>query len=361
MFSSFNSSPSIWALGLIVLDWSILKKEKFMKNNEKKKFNPFKSIAFCLCTLMFVASFTLFAVSLALSLVDITAGGHISFTASGVYAKVTGSVTGTKTTNNPATLTFDASTENFTTPDSWKNMTFDFTSANLITFTVNFQNLSTENPLYVTFTDGLTVTNVTTTRTLDGSSVTTFPTLEVPVITTKTAIMTFKVDDIYKSVSSDFSLNMKLTDSDPDVLDSSTYTMLDFTYDDETQSASVRSAKQTVGAGPESYEEYLATGNVTIPSKVRYNSVVYKITSIEQSGFSGCDITTINIPASVTSIGKYAFQESDYQDHLTNVTFEITEGWKAGSTSLSSADLAKPVTAANYLANTYRNYDWTRS
>lgn len=58
------------------------------------------------------------------------------------------------------------------------------------------------------------------------------------------------------------------------------------------------------------------------------------------------------------SIGDYAFAGCS---SLTGVTFENTSGWTAGGTSLSSADLADPSTAAEYLKEIYNDSEWERS
>lgn len=49
------------------------------------------------------------------------------------------------------------------------------------------------------------------------------------------------------------------------------------------------------------------TGVLNIPSSVTYDGTTYDVVSIVNNAFAGTGITTINIPASVTNIGNYAF------------------------------------------------------
>lgn len=77
--------------------------------------------------------------------------------------------------------------------------------------------------------------------------------------------------------------------------------------------------------------------------------------------FRSCDLlSSIDIPDSVTSIGKYAFNNFKNPNSLANAFFHNPNGWTVDDTALNSDDLSDPVIAAKYLGDTYRSCTWTR-
>lgn len=64
------------------------------------------------------------------------------------------------------------------------------------------------------------------------------------------------------------------------------------------------------------------TGDVMIPAEVQKGGKTYSVTGIGESAFQYSTLTSIEIPASVTSIGDYAF---GYAGNLASVTVHWTE------------------------------------
>ena len=69
-------------------------------------------------------------------------------------------------------------------------------------------------------------------------------------------------------------------------------------------------------------DEATFTSALVIPSSVTYEAVTYAVTSVEASGFNGTGITSVTIPASVLTIGDYAFQACG---SLASITIEDSE------------------------------------
>ena len=95
------------------------------------------------------------------------------------------------------------------------------------------------------------------------------------------------------------------------------------------------------------YEDYLYSysGVVNIPSSVTYNNKTYPVVGINMGAFYGCNVTSVSIPNSVTSIGSAAFMNCT---QLTSITIpDITEIWDHvfhGCSRLTSITIPNTVT-----------------
>ena len=96
-------------------------------------------------------------------------------------------------------------------------------------------------------------------------------------------------------------------------------------------------------------------------------SACTNFTGIAGSTFKGCmGLTEIKLPASLTTIDKYAFFGCT---ELTSAVFADKEGWKVyydnsysdTPTSISSSDLADASKAAKYLRQTYVYKYWKKN
>lgn len=192
-------------------------KEEIMKFydreiEDRKSPRRSKALATFSVAFMILAGFSAIAVAFALSLLNVSGGGTFTYDATNVYAQVTGSITGAKTGHTFAALNFDStSSESSVTPESWQNIDFTFVNNTEIVFTITFQNKSTENPMYVQYSDNLsTIDNITYNYKVGTDTNTTFT---VEKEATKSLVITMKVTDLEKSVSGNFSFNIKLSNT----------------------------------------------------------------------------------------------------------------------------------------------------
>ena len=319
---------------------------------------------------LFIISFTFFTVSLALSLININAKGHISFIADDVYAKVTGTVTGVQEDITLEDLTFDATTQSSsTTPESWNNMKLDFDGNNNIVLSIIIENLSEENSLWFKIVDSISSSNLSLSRAIDNSTVTSFDGTEITTKSSKTATITLKVLNLNESVADDLALKIQLSSSQQELIQDESYysSLYTFSNYDDTNSTVLLKAKDTS-----------ISGAIFAPSHVLHNGKVYavttedgssssggafrnctKITSITfgqgftklgSSTFYGCsNLTTVNISDSVTTIGIGAFYACKSLESIKlpeNLT-EISRNLFYDCSSLKSVKIGSKVQAVS--------------
>ena len=108
---------------------------------------------------------------------------------------------------------------------------------------------------------------------------------------------------------------------------------IDWNYSVEDGKASLVRGEDSNPAIPKS-----TSGAITIPSTLGG----YPVTSIGGGAFSGCSsLTSVKIPNSVTSIGKWAFHNRDDRlyDQKTIPGVKLVDGWVVGYETMLSGDL----------------------
>ena len=97
------------------------------------------------------------------------------------------------------------------------------------------------------------------------------------------------------------------------------------------------------------------SGDVIIPSEVTYRDKTYSVTGTDWYAFGGCSITSVEIPSSLTSIGRQAFERCTYLTSI-NIPDGVTDiEWGAfwDCSSLTSIDIPNSVTSIGKY--TFRN------
>lgn len=356
---------------------------------------------------LFVSSWVVFGIAMAVSSVKVNIGGKITFTATNVYARITGEVSGTLTQNVLNPIEFDADTVEVPEHPEWSNMTLDFAGASGIVITVNITNLSTERSLIVGITDAFPTENISVAREMkkkagdEFSSVSTFGTTPVETEETLTIKFYLTVDDMNKSVNSTFDMFINLCDSTPAEEDEIAYTLVDgkaqisaYTGSNETfvipetiNGCQTTLAEGTSSAGvtlPETTKTVVIPGN-SIPYAVfRKNTTLENVIindSVETIGgrafFSCSSLKNITLPRGLKTIEDYAFykcnsltsielpelletisQGAFYQCPIENIIIpdsvkNIGMGAFYGCTSLKSVKLSNSLNSIGRLMFSY--------
>ncbi len=294
---------------------------------------------------------------MAVNQATVNMGGSISFTATDVYARVTGSIA--NDTSSPSNLDVTYSAEETTgDPTVWNDLSLAFDSqATPIEVTITVENLSPQNTLRVNLNDTLssTIGNLEKVVKNDGgdytnqTDITLQPNGQENDSTTFT--ITMSVTNKNNSVTADFDYELNLFDQyyvEPQIYDYFTFR---------------ENGDGTVELTAFDKEKALST-NIVIPSTVSLVDGVwmdgdeFDVTNIGDNAFSGCSgLTSITLPSSLTSIGEGAFRNCR---GLTSITLpssltSIGEYAFGGCSGLTEVDLSKCTSLTSIENGTFRN------
>ncbi len=261
----------------------------------------------------------------------------------GVYAKITGSVSGNANSITLSDLTYgEGATPTADELASWQ-VNLEFGEEDEITITINVENKNT-NSLYVIFKDDKqTINNVTKTILNDGRPYTSGKVVLLQSDTNTTLFtITFRRDqDVITSIRYNYHIELKAEVTDADIQDGSIeaeensgYTY-EFNNEDNTAKITGLSATNT-------------ENNLVLPSMVLHGNEVYTVTTIGSNTFRNkTTITSVIIPNTVTELKACVFEGCT---NLTNVTIptSVTNlGSKVfkGCSNLASIELPNSITS----------------
>ena len=249
---------------------------------------------------------------------QVNIGGSISFNATDVYARVTGSVANAQSNPTLSELLFtanDDSSPSETALATWSNMDLDFNQTPTpIEILITVENLSTERQLMVSLEDNIVSNGLNKTFTKDNEAYVTGNTDLLPASTgentsTTTFLVTLSVVEPNLSLENiDFGFTLNLYDETA----IPSYNDFEFELDEENGTATVTN--------------YLGSGGaVTIPSSISTRIAEdgtteyimgsdYTVTAIAAGSSSSgpfysarSTLTSITIPETMKTIGNYAF------------------------------------------------------
>ncbi len=297
---------------------------------------------------MFVASWAVLGVALALKTAKVEISGGITFTATDVYATISGSVTGSKSSNpiDEHPIEIDSKTSaDFTIDESWTKMNLDYQNASTpIVVTIKIENKSSDRPFWIVFADNIEHYSIKYSsnrneinaieeghnsdviRKVDETTLTgRYTPIQLAGNSSVTLETTISVHNGNFAVDDNFKLGIELIGENA-IKDESEYTKLTFNTDDTKKTASVKASNKDI------------EGEVVIPALFSKDGEIYTVNEIEETvegtwhegtsywdydiddavyvqgyyerdgGFGDCkNVTSIYIPATITTIGTYAF------------------------------------------------------
>lgn len=249
-------------------------------------------------------------------------GGNVSFTANGVYAEVTGTITGAsggQVTLPKVEIDYTDTTENITMPTEWTNMplTFDENGSEItVSFTIT--NLATDRNIDTTITDTTIANGFTVTRDCDRETISETDNR----IITDSATYTFKLNVSSKNspASGTFGINVHLENTTEEPQEGYTVT-IDCVIDPET----------SIDIALNGVEEFLSPDsienaqyeNIDDSHFYHWKMTIKYVTSIA-IGTSQSNFRSVSSPSSVTVTSDTGINESK---HFTGKPTTEYFGW----------------------------------
>ena len=247
----------------------------------------------------------------AVSQISIEIGGTISFYATNVNARISGSISGAETNPTPTTLEYSSTVEPTTEAlNTWKNdLSFD-SNGSPIKFTITIENLSSERALYVTLTDTVgSVENLAKSIKQGENDYTSGTELRVEKEQEAIFEITFTPTSTDVSIDGTYGYALSLTDENAPV-DSTTVNSLSFSCDDSTMTASVMG------------NDASAT-SIEIPAYIEKGGKTFKVTTIGVEAFKNyASLTSISLPDTIERMGHFVF------DGCTSLKYTELDGAK---------------------------------
>ena len=236
-----------------------------------------------ICAFLLILGLVIMGVMAAPS-ATVNLGGHISFKASEVFAKVSGTIEGVDEVPELDEITFKAGDVVEGDLSTWQNDLVFKEDGSTITITVQVENLATDRPLYVTCLDTIGLTDNVTKSIANGAFI-----LEENGSDNNVAEITFTM----RVTNPNMSLEDAIYGYDIELLDESA---IPEEFDDFSISQGV-------------VTEWISeNGDLIVPSYHKENGVVYPVTTIGEAIFEDLDYPiNITLPQTLETIERGAF------------------------------------------------------
>jgi len=336
-----------------------------MKKNLKWLINV-ATICLCLCAMVI----GIYAAKQA----SLTATGTIGFTATNVYAEVSGQTSGAAEEVTFNTITIDSTkTGNpYTDTTTWSGKNIDFNEEGTpITLTFTITNLSTGRPLYAKVTNTSSATNLNVQ--VDGEDFSATEWLELPAKTegstanTTTVVISLSVADDNESVTGNYGFNIELQSTEPEVVNPEMENALTISeWNSKTDGTALGFDIKDGKAYVKQISSEKTYGAIVVPAYVKDNSdssITYPVVGLSYDGaeptnqmfYHNAEITSIVLPTTFEDLNSTitnttlasAFENCTKLEQVTilNGTGQLYANFFKGCTNLKSIVIPAGITS----------------